>query len=82
MVNCKELQPVIQLSKLPINSADNVEWLPTYYQVEPISDDVNTKTDDDQISIISISSTSSEVFDITFHHIYFWSQTFHKFQKQ
>ena len=54
------LQPVVQLSKMSINSVGDVEWLPTYYQVEPISDDVNTITNDDQISIISISSTSSE----------------------
>ena len=60
MVNCKELQPVVQLSKLSINSVDDVEWLPTYYQVEPVSNDVNTDMDDDQVSIISISSESSE----------------------
>ena len=56
MLNCKELHPVIQVSKLSINSVDDVEWLPTHYQVEP----VNTDTDDDQVSIISISSNSSE----------------------
>ena len=59
-MNCKELQPVVQLFQLMINSVNDVEWQPTYYQVEPVSDDVNSETDDDQVSIISISSTSSE----------------------
>ena len=62
VVNCKELQPVVQLSQLMINSVNDVEWCPTYYQVEPVSDDVNTdnKTDtEDQVSIISISSEES-----------------------
>ena len=60
VVNCKELQPVIQLSELSINSVDDVEWLPTYYQVEQVSNDVYTDTDDDKVSIISISGESSE----------------------
>ena len=62
VVNCKELQPVVQLSQLMINSVNDVEWFPTYYQVEPVSDDVNTdiETDsEDQVSIISISSEES-----------------------
>ena len=62
VVNCKELQPVVQLSQLMINAVNDVEWHPTYYQVEPVSDDVNTdnKTDtEDQVSIISISSEES-----------------------
>ena len=58
VVNCKELQPVVQLSQLMINSVNDVEWHPTYYQVEPVSDDVNTDTED-QVSIISISSEES-----------------------
>ena len=64
VVNCKELQPVVQLSQLTINSVNDVEWLPTYYQVEPVSDDVTTDIEDqtdteDQVSIISISSEES-----------------------
>ena len=62
VVNCKELQPIVQLSQLTINSVNDVEWRPTYYQVEPVVDDVNsdTKTDtEDQVSIISISSEDS-----------------------
>ena len=63
MVNCKELQPVIQMSKLSINSVEDIEWLPTCYQVEPIqtdSDDDTIKPDDDQVSVISILSDSSQ----------------------
>ena len=61
-MNCKELQPIVQLPQLMINSVNDVEWQPTHYQVEPSVDDVNsdTKTDiEDQISIISISSEDS-----------------------
>ena len=36
VVNCKELQPVVQMSKLSINSVEDIEWLPTCYEVEPI----------------------------------------------
>ena len=46
VMNCKELQPVVQLSQLMINSVNDVEWHPTYYQVEPVSDDVNTDTEE------------------------------------
>ena len=45
-----------------INSVNDVEWQPIYYQVEPVVDDVNsdTKIDtEDQVSIISISSEES-----------------------
>ena len=58
VVNCKELQPVVQLSQLMLNSVNDVEWHPTYYQVEPVSDDVNTDIED-QVSIIAISSEES-----------------------
>ena len=60
MVNCKELQPVIQMSKLSINSVEDVEWLPTCCQVEPIMTDSDIELDDDQVSVISISSESSQ----------------------
>ena len=62
VVNCKELQPIVQLSQLMINSVNDVEWQPTYYQVESVAEDVNsdTKTDTEyQVSIISISSEES-----------------------
>ena len=58
VVNCKELQPIVQLSQLMINSVNDVEWWPTYYQVEPVAEDVNSDTED-QVSIISISSEES-----------------------
>ena len=58
VVNCKELQPIVQLSQLMINSVNDVEWQPTYYQVEPVAEDVNSDTED-QVSIISISSEES-----------------------
>ena len=41
-----------------INSVNDVEWWHTYYQVEPVVDDVNSDTED-QVSIISISSEDS-----------------------
>ena len=41
-----------------INSVNDVEWWPTYYQVEPVAEDVNSDTED-QVSIISISSEES-----------------------
>ena len=64
MVNCKKLQPVVELLKLCINAIEDVKWLPTA-QVESIStdskdDNMSENLDDDQISIISISSDSSE----------------------
>ena len=64
MVNCKKLQPVVELSKLCINAIEDVEWLPTT-QVESIStdsedDNMLENLEDDQILIISISSESSE----------------------
>ena len=58
VVNCKELQPVVQLSQLTINSVNDVECQPTFYQVEPVSD-VDITESDDQASIISISSEES-----------------------
>ena len=60
VVNCKELQLIVQLSKLSINSVEDVEWLPTCYQIEPIVTKSDTEIDDDQVSIISISSESSQ----------------------
>ena len=57
-MKCKELQPVVQLSQLMINSVNDVEWQPTFYQVEPVSD-VDITESDDQASIISISSEES-----------------------
>ena len=51
------------MSKLCINSIEDIEWLPTCYQVEPIqtdSDDDTIKPDDDQVLVISISSNSSQ----------------------
>ena len=62
VVNCKELQPIVQLSQLTINSVNDVECQHTYYQIQPVTDDVSsdTKTDtEDQVSIISISSEES-----------------------
>ena len=50
----------MQLLKLSINSVEDVEWLPTCYQIEPIMTESDTKIDDDQVSIISISSESSQ----------------------
>ena len=63
MVNCKKLQPVVQLLKLCINAREDVEWLPTN-QVEPIQtdsedDNISDNLDDDQVSVISISSDST-----------------------
>ena len=63
-MNCKKLQPVVQLSKLCINSIEDVEWLPTT-QVEPIQTDseddtISDNLDDNQVSVISISSDSTE----------------------
>ena len=60
MVNCKELQPVVQMSKLSINSVEDVEWLPTCCEAEPIMMDSDTELDDDQVSVISILSESSQ----------------------
>ena len=59
------MQPVVQMSKLCINSVEDIEWLPTCYQVEPIqtdSDDdtISDEPDDDQVSVFSISSDSSQ----------------------
>ena len=62
VANCKELQSIVQLYQLMINSVNDVEWRPTYYQVEPVVDDVNSDTEtdtEDQVSIISISSEDS-----------------------
>ena len=50
------------MSKLSINSVEDIKWLPTCHQVEPIqtdSDDDTIKPDDDQVSVISISSQGS-----------------------
>ena len=58
VVNCKELQPILQLYQLMINSVNDVEWQPTYYQIEPVAEDINSDTED-QVSIISISSEES-----------------------
>ena len=62
VVNCKELQSVVQLSQLMINSVNDVEWHPTHYQVEPVSDDVNTDNETDTEDQVSITSISSEEF--------------------
>ena len=62
VVNCKELQPIVQLPQLMINLVNDVEWQPTHYQVEASVDDVNSNTEtdtEDQVSIISISSEES-----------------------
>ena len=58
--NCKEYQPIVKMAKLSINAVEDVEWLPTCYQVElieSISDsELETELDDDQASVILISS--------------------------
>ena len=60
VVNCKDLQPIVQLAQLTINSVKDVEWCPTLYQVEPIDVNTDTETDtEDAVSIISISSEES-----------------------
>ena len=77
VINCRNLQSVVQMPKLAMDSVDDVKWLPTHSirisnnedDTETIAtsetsvldnhdkpDDLETKLDEDQYSMISVSS--------------------------